>query len=241
MKTKLAKYAIGFAAAIGLVVLADYALGWGRLSRHVSATGVCNAKVARDKFAITLHIASLDKGASASLRKAQAAADGIVRGIRKIDDKTLEIQTTNISSYEKTKWENNTSVLLGVESSIDLEVSTGDRETINAVLDLPEAKGAGVMPRNMRNFSSREVLADATEKCLEAALLDARDKAATIAAADGEKLGRLISAQFGATRAHEDVRPVLLMKAAPASESADYIQSADGDLSITVGAAFGIK
>ncbi|MDR3208867.1 MAG: SIMPL domain-containing protein [Rickettsiales bacterium] len=239
MKTKLARYAAGLIIFIGLVIMSDYVREWARLSRHISTTGVCNAKVARDKLAVTLRIDSLNKNAAASLRGAQNAADEVARRIKKIDDKTLEIQTTRISSYEKTKWEKNTSVSMGIESEIDLEITTDSRETINAALDLPEVKNARIMPSNMRNFSSPGVIADATSRCLQAAILDARTKAAALAAADGEKLGRLISAQFGAEKTDDDVRPVLLR--AEKSASADYIQSAAGDISIAVSATFGIK
>jgi uncharacterized protein YggE len=186
----------------------------------------------------------LDKNAAASLRAAQDDADDIVMQIKKIDDKSLEIQTTRISSYEKTKWEKNSSILLGIESEIDLEITTNSRDTIDAVLDLPAVKNAQVFPRNMRNFSSVDVISDATAKCLQVAVIDARDKAAAIAAAAGEKVGRLILARFGAASgdaADEDFIKYARVAAMEKSSSAGYIQSADGDLSVTVSATFGIR
>jgi uncharacterized protein YggE len=225
------------------VALAGYALWTSRLShRAVSATGVCNASVARDKLAVSIQIRALNKNASASLGSAQTAADEVVRRIRKIDDKSLEIQTQNISSYEKTKWQNNSSVPVGIESQIDLDITTTVRDTLDAVLAaISDVPGAEVFPQNMRNFSSRELVDAATEKCLRIAILDARDKAAAIAAADGEKLGRLVSAQFGTDGDGPSPRPFMLKAARMERSSADYIQSGDSEITIRVDATFGIK
>jgi uncharacterized protein YggE len=237
------KFILCAAGVIALVAMIGF-FGGRPHFRHVSATGVCNAKVAKDRLAITLEIKSLDKNAAVSLRAAQNAADEFARAMRAIDDKTIEIQTTRIASYEKTKWEKNTSVLLGIESEIDLEITSAKRETIDAAIGLTAPKNVQVFPRNMRNFSSREVLDDATQKCLHAAIMDARDKAAAMAAADGEKLGRMISARFGSVDGSDEPRDMVMSAVASRSEkalSADYIQTSDGDLSITVGATFGIK
>jgi uncharacterized protein YggE len=234
---KIIKYVFAFAALAGLCAI------WHASAprRVISATGVCDAKVQKDKFSITLQIKTLDKNAAASLRAVQNVGDVVARQIKAIQDETLEIQTTNLYSYEKTEWKNNTSVLLGIESEIDLEITTGSRGTINAVLDIAQSvRGAEAFPKNMKNFSSREVIAAAAGECLHTAIADARNKAAAIAAGDGEKLGRLLSAQFGSA-ASADVRPLMLKAASMASADAEYIQSAEGDLSIRVDAAFKIR
>ncbi|MDR2268841.1 MAG: SIMPL domain-containing protein [Rickettsiales bacterium] len=232
------------AGLIGIIVIAVAFYIFGASSRTVSAAGFCVAKVPRDKFSIVLQVRTLDKNAAASLRSVQSAADNIVGFIKnKIDDKTIEIQTTGLYSYEKTEWKKNQSVLLGVESHIDLEVTTSDKKTIDAVLGgIQNVKNARVFPQNMKNFSSRGVIDEATEKCLQEAIADARKKAAAIAAGDGETVGRLLSAAFGAARS-DGMNPVLFKAASSRvrDESADYIQSGAGDISVRVDATFGIK
>jgi uncharacterized protein YggE len=218
----------------------------------VSATGVCTAKVSRDKLGITLAITALDKNAAVSLRAAQDAANTIISSIKKIDDKALEIQTARISSYEKTKWEKNTSVLIGIESAIDIDITTDNSETINSVLSVSTGdKKVQILPRNMRNFSSRTVMDAAIAKCLEIAITDARGKAYAIATADGEKIGRLLSANFiggGNNFADYDAVNILFERAPIAAGkamgkvmSSDYIQSSEGELSITIDATFRIR
>ena len=236
------KLTVGIPAIIALLIIfaGAYAL-LGQL-RSVSATGVCVAKVPRDKFAITLQIKTLHGNAAGSLRAVQNNAEHIAQRVRLIDDNTLEIQTKNIFSYEKTEWKNNSSVVLGIESQIDLEITTSGRETIDAVLEIAkDVKTAQVFPQNMRNFSSRETTDKATAECLQTAIKDARDKAASLAAGDGERLGRLVSAHFGTARS-PDVQPIMLRAAmSEANAAGDYIQSAEGDLSIKVDATFRIR
>lgn len=224
------------------VALAGYGLWTSRVShRTISATGVCNTKIARDKLAVTIQIRTLNKSAATSLRLAQNAADEVVQRIKKIDDKSLEIQTENISSYEKTKWQNNSSVSLGIESHIELEVTTASRDALDAVFTaISGIENAEVFPQNMRNFSSLKLMDAATAGCLQAAIADARGKAAAIAAADGEKLGRLVSAQFG-TDGSPSPRAFLMKAARMERSSADYIQSSDSEITVAVDAAFGIR
>ena len=219
--------------------------------REIAVTGECFVKIPKDKLAITLQIRTLNKNAAVSLKDVQKAADDIAGQIKAIDDKTIAIQTKRISSSEKTKWEKNSSVLLGIESEIDLEIVSEKKETIDAVLNGAQGiKNAEIFPRNMRNFSSKAVVDDAVAKCLKVAISDARNKAAAIAAGDGERLGRLVEARFGVGAGDGDVdfaRENRLFRAPPmeasfsSDKSADYIQSSDGDLSITVGAVFRIR
>jgi uncharacterized protein YggE len=206
--------------------------------RSVLATGECAAKIPRDMFAITLNVKAVNKNGAESLRIAQNAADDIVRRIRAFDDKTIEIQTKSMFSHEKVNWNNNTSTVVGIETEISLEITSANKESINAAVGgAVQVKNADVMPQDLRNFSSAAVIKDATAKCLQAAISDARNKAAAIASGDGEKIGRLISAEYGAQNAR-DLRPMTFKSLA---ESANYIQSADGDLVISVNASFEIR
>jgi len=243
------KYIVGGIALIAVSAYATFALL--EVPREIAVSGECFVKIPKDKLSITLQIKTLDKNAAVSLKNVQKAADGIAGQIKAIDDKTIEIQTKRISSSEKTKWEKNSSVLLGIESEIDLEITSEKKETIDMVLSNAQGvKNAEVFPRNMRNFSSKAVVDEAVAKCLKVAISDARDKAAAIAAGDGERLGRLLEARFGVNGDGDDnaeFRPLRFERVAAASmsfagnKSADYIQSSDGDLSITVSAVFRIK
>jgi len=235
----------GIGLALILLALAAGAAVYFYPVRTISVSGVCNAKIARDKFSIVLDITALDARAAASISRAQLAADEIARRVRATGDNTLEVQTTRINSNEKTRWEKDTQIILGIETEISLKITTSRRESLNAVLNGVDVPGANVMPRGMNNFSSNELIQEETEKCLQVAVANARDKAEAIAKASGNKLGRLIAAQVGGTSSGDDYAPTprraKLMMFAAESSSGDYIQSSDGELSLTIGAVFGIR
>ncbi|MDR0319588.1 MAG: SIMPL domain-containing protein [Rickettsiales bacterium] len=237
---------IGGAVAVLIIAGAVYAL-CGSDSNVISVSGECNMKVQRDKLRVRLQIRSLDKNAAVSLRNVQLAADEVAGRIKKIDDPTMEIQTKRVSSNEETTWNNNTRVVLGIRSEVLLEITTDRKETLTAVLNTGEgARNTEILPQGMSNFSSPAVIAAATEECLKAATENARAKAEAIARADGRRLGRLVVARLGGMDSDDDAPVLYRAKAlsAPSSfaESAgDYIQSSDGDLSLSVGAVFRIR
>ncbi|MDR1027179.1 MAG: SIMPL domain-containing protein [Rickettsiales bacterium] len=206
-------------------------------ARTITATGVCANKVAKDKFSITLQFRAVEKTAGASLKAAQNAADDIARQIRAMGDKSIEVQTTNLYSYEKTEYVKEKSIPLGIETTLDLEIISSGKDSVAAAMNMiAGVKKVSVFPQQLKNFSSRELTDEATAKCLEAAVQDARAKAEAIAEADGERLGRLASAALGAART-DNVRPLMAFKEA----AADYIQTADGEISVSVSATFYVK
>ncbi|MDR2770041.1 MAG: SIMPL domain-containing protein [Rickettsiales bacterium] len=212
-------------------------------ARTISAVGICRAKIERDKLTLALQITALNKNAADSLKIARSGADEVARRIKTIEDKSLEIQTKDVSSYDKTQWKDNNSVKLGTETAITLEITTSNRDSADAILNsLPKIAGAEVLTQSLRNFSSAAVIGEASAKCLESAIGDARAKAAALAAGDGEKLGRMISARFFDAD-NGDPSPVRFRAkgiAAAITEFAD-LQSANGDLSVSVEATFGIR
>ncbi|MDR0449478.1 MAG: SIMPL domain-containing protein [Rickettsiales bacterium] len=240
------KKIIAIAAAASVAVVAVCAL-CKTGGRSISVSGECFMKIPRDKLRVAVKIRSLDKNAAASLRYAQAAADEVVGRIKKISDASMEIQTKRISSFEETTWNNNTRVVLGIRSEIVVEITTDSKETLTAVLNsMDGAKNAEVLPQGMSNFSSPAVVAAATEECLKAATQNARAKAAAIAKADGRKVGRLVHARLGGLANDDYETDGFMFRAAKApmmasESSGDYIQSSDGDLSLSVGAVFRIR
>lgn len=238
---------IAIALTIAFIVMKLFFGGDGT----IAAIGVCNTSVPKDRLSVTLQITTVDKKAAVSLRTVQNVAADIARKLRAIKDESIEVQTENIQSYEKTKWEKNTQISLGVESQINLRITTKQKETIDAALEIAQsATLAKAFPQNMHNFSSREVIDKATAECLEKAVIDARAKAESIAKGDGKTIGRLVSAGFGtaprglingsfgrstggALFSLESARPI------PAATN--YIQTSDSEITISVDAVFQIN
>jgi len=241
------KFFVGAFAIIAVAIMYSLTMPDPAPSRTVSVNGECTVKVRRDKYGISLRTSAVRKNAAESLRAAQNAADGIVRKIRALGDPSVEIQTKNIWSYEKTKWENNSQKSLGTETQITLSVVTDNANTIDLILvSLADIKDAEVFPENLNNFSSTAVIKDATAKCLAGAISDARAKAQAIAVGDGEQLGRLMSAEYWGGRG-DSIEPRPMMELAKAARSmadtggGEYIQSTDGELSVGVRATFRLR
>ena len=237
---------------VGVVILNDVLNSRleGKQERTVSVTGECFLRVPRDQSSITLRVRTLDKNAAVSLRNAQRAADEVVRLIRTIDDDTLEIQTQRITSQERHNWTNNSSILVGIESEVSLEIRTHNSESINAVLNTAQAiRGAEVFPERMRNFSSRAIISETKARCLEIAMTDAREKAGAALMAEGKRLGRLVSARIHDARvdssSNTDFMPLARAGAVMVESmdmgGGDHVQSSDGDLSVSIGAVFDIR
>ena len=228
-------------------------LGLGALNhallpeRTVSSRGICITNVVKDKFAITLQISNVAPNAAQSLRSVQDAASEIARGIAALNDNTVEMQTRNINSFEKTEWRNNSAINVGIQSQIDLEVTTNNRETIDAIINQTQnVRGVQVFPRNMRNFSSKPIIDAATAACLEYAIKDARAKASAMASGDNARVGRLVSAEYETTRGSIMPRPwggvQMRLAASPMMEAGgDFMQSADDEISVQVSATFRLR
>jgi len=230
----------------GLIVLIAAAHIIIPSDRTISSQGICTTSVQRDKFAITLQIKSLAPNPAESLRRAQAVSDQVVRSIMTLDDDSIEMQTRNIFSFERQEWHRDQPRNLGIETQIDLEVTTNNRETINAIINQTQniQGGAQIFPRDMRNFTSKRLIDQATADCLADAIKDARDKARAMASADRARVGRLITADF--MNAGTDFHPIMprgrvMALQADMGSGGDYLQSADGEITIRVNATFRLR
>jgi len=212
--------------------------------RTISSQGVCTTNVQRDKFAITLQIQSLAPNPAESLRRAQTVADQVARGIMTLEDESIEMQTRNIFSFERQEWHRDQPRNLGIQTQIDLEVTANNRETINAIMNQTQnIQGAQIFPQNLRNFTSKKLTDQATADCLADAIKDAREKAQAMASGDRARVGRLITADFMNART-DSIHPIMArgaVMAMQADSGGDYLQSADGEITIRVNATFRLR
>ena len=213
--------------------------------RTIAVTGECLTTAPKDKTAITLRVEALNKSAAASMRAATNQVAEITAFLKDLD---VEMQTTQFNSYEKTEWDRNAqkSVSLGIETTISIEVSATNIDTIERVLNQFAGRD-NVFPENLRMFTSNEVMKPIMEQCLGAAVENARMRANALAAGDGRRAGRVLALSYGSGAGNAPVRPMAkmlrtsLMAADVAVETAGTIVSRDTDVSVTVSAVFEIK
>lgn len=231
---------IGVAAVLSLVFGA-----WEKRAtvRTISVNGECLTTAPRDKTAITLRVTTLAPTTVASMQAATARASQITSELKQMP---VQMQTTQFNSYEKTEWnrEEQKNVVLGIETTIAIEVSANNMETIESVLN-KFAGASDVFTEDFRMYTSPETLQPIMDKCLGVAVENARARANALAAGDGMRAGRVLSLSYGMNT--DDVaRPTnglvrAKMVTASSFDTSGTIVSKDTDITVSVSAVFEIK
>lgn len=215
--------------------------------RLISVSGECLTTVPKDRAAITLRVTTLDTNAATSMKMATAKVVEITDYLKTQD---VKMQTTAFNSYEKSEWnrELEKSVVLGVETTIAIEVSADNIEIIEKVLE----KFAGqpnVYSENLRMYTSAEAMKPAMEKCLGDAVENARERANALVAETGNSVGKLYGVSYISgtdtdyqPRASNFLATSAKMAVADAAGSvAGSIVSKDTEISVSINATFYIK
>lgn len=234
---------IGTAAVLALIF---GALERKNEPRTIATTGECLTTAPRDKTAITLRVTTLDKSAATSMKMATAKVAEITEYLKNQD---VQMQTTQFNSYEKTEWnrDEQKSVSLGIETTIAIEVSANNIETIEKILT-QFAGQANVFSEDLRMYTSPETLKPIVEDCMARAVENARSRAKALAAGDGKRAGKMLAVSYG-TQTGDVVRPTSnLMRAMGAKLEATAVMDAGGtivsrdtDVSVGVSAIFEIR
>jgi uncharacterized protein YggE len=222
---------------------------WG-ISRNdiphtIAVNGECLTTAPRDKTAITLRVTTLADSAAQSMRDATTQMAEITEYLKTLP---VQLQTTQFNSYEKTEWnrDEQKSVVLGIETTIAVEVSANSVDEIEQVLS-QFADKQNVYSENLRMYTSPEVLKPIMEKCLSVAVENARVRANALASGDNKRAGRLISVSYGtntsdsATTTNGLLRTKMVMASSVADTASGTIVSRDTDVSVSVSAVFEIK
>lgn len=213
------------------------------ITRTITVSGECLTSAPRDKTAITLRVTTLADSAAQSMRNATTQMAEITEYLK---SQPVEMQTTQFNSYEKTEWnrDEQKSVVLGIETTVAVEVSANNvteiENILNAFADKPN-----VFSENLRMYTSPEVLKPIMEKCLSVAVENARVRANALASGDNRRAGRLLSVSYGNANQSTPENGLLRTKMVTASAMADTatgtIISKDTDVSVSVSATFEIK
>ena len=238
-------------SVIGVGAVLALLFGWvdkPDTPRVISVNGECLTTAPKDRTAITLRVTTLDKSAAASMKMATDKINEITKFLKTQD---VQMQTTEFNSYERSEWnrELEKSVVLGTETTIAVEVSADNIETIEKILT-QFAGQEDVYSENLRMYTSAETMKPILESCLSAAVENARERADALAAGDGRSAGKMLSVSYnvGGTstiqpRASNFLTASTKMVAADAAafSSAGSIVAKDTEVSVSVSASFEIK
>ena len=238
-------------SVIGVGAVLALLFGWvdkPDTPRVISVNGECLTTAPKDRTAITLRVTTLDKSAATSMKMATDKINEITKFLKTQD---VQMQTTEFNSYERSEWnrELEKSVVLGTETTIAVEVSADNIETIEKILT-QFAGQEDVYSANLRMYTSAETMKPILESCLSAAVENARERADALAAGDGRSAGKMLSVSYnvGGTstiqpRASNFLTASTKMVAADAAafSSAGSIVAKDTEVSVSVSASFEIK
>ncbi len=237
------KRILTFVGIFLVVLISVILLNRDDITRTITVSGECLTSAPRDKTAITLRVTTLADSAAQSMRDATAQMAEITEYLK---SQPVEMQTTQFNSYEKTEWnrDEQKSVVLGIETTVAVEVSANNvteiENVLNAFADKPN-----VFSENLRMYTSPEVLKPIMEKCLSVAVENARVRANALASGDNRRAGRLLSVSYGNANQSTPENGLLRTKMVTASAMADTatgtIISKDTDVSVSVSATFEIK
>lgn len=238
-------------SVIGVGAVLALLFGWvdkPDTPRVISVNGECLTTAPKDRTAITLRVTTLDKSAATSMKMATDKINEITKFLKTQD---VQMQTTEFNSYERSEWnrELEKSVVLGTETTIAVEVSADNIETIEKILT-QFAGQEDVYSENLRMYTSAETMKPILESCLSAAVENARERADALAAGDGRSAGKMLSVSYnvGGTstiqpRASNFLTASTKMVAADAAafSAAGSIVAKDTEVSVSISASFEIK
>ena len=212
--------------------------------KTISVNGECITTAPKDKTAITLRVSALAPTAVASM---QSATTQMAEITKYLESQPVEMQTTQFNSYEKTEWnrDEQKSVTLGIETTIAIEVSANNIQTIEQILS-QFAGRTNVFTENLRMYTSPEVLKPIMENCLSVAVENARTRADALASGDGKSAGKMLSVSYGTNTNNSEYPVPKLMRsnmilADSATGVSGTIVAKDTDVSVSVSAIFEIK
>lgn len=239
------------AFAILILLIAGFAAGrWfvpTKVVRTVDVTGECIANVPKDRTEISLNITVLEPSAPASLTAGSARYAKLSEYLKGIKDDSLKLQTKRFDTNEKTKWNDGEKEykFVGFETNIEVSVSSKDRSIIEKII-FDTAGMEDVRPGNLRMSVSTDKMQSALESCIRTAVENARDRAESIAAADGEKVARMTGARFSRTAGGgDDYRPRFMradaVESIAAMGAAPELFASESEVSVAVTATFELK
>lgn len=216
--------------------------------REISVVGECLTTVPKDRTAITLRVTTLDKSAATSMRMATEKITAITEFLK---TQNVQMQTTEFNSYERSEWnrELEKSVVLGTETTIAIEVSADNIETIEKILT-QFAGQEDVYSENLRMYTSAEAMKPILENCLATAVENAHERAVALASGAGDSVGQMLRASYSVggsssiqPRASNFLSASTKMAVADAEafSAAGSIVAKDTEVSVSVSATFEIK
>jgi len=157
----------------------------------VTTTGRYETKVTPDQAAVSLQIQTKGLSAEDAKNKNAQIYDDVLTGLIKAGIEMKDIETENYNIYPEYNWSAGYQEIIGYIATNSIKVTTKDFKNVGKIIDAGVDNGATVSYINFElsidksNEYKSLVLANAS--------MDAKNKATSIAAGLGKKVGKIVS------------------------------------------------
>ncbi len=221
----------------------------------INVNGTCNQKIEKNLFSLSINIENIAKNSVEAINKSTATYKQIVNNLKKLEEmenkntdkvisgitskkKIAGIETTNYSIRPKEEYNNKTSkyTTVGMRSNIGLKITFSNTETLTTVMDTLKNFN-DVRINHFDSFASKTKKQIAILKCIDNALVNAKNKAEKFAYASNRKVGKILETTIKDSysyRGPEDLFENMMMKASSLESDDIFAGSEDTNLNISV-------
>lgn len=200
--------------------------------QSVIVNGAATVTLAPDRVSFSVGVETEAAAVSEAFQRNRAKANGLIAALKKSGVQSSEIQTVDVTVTSR---DEEGKKLSGYRVTNTITVSRGELSSIGELLQLAVEHGANEV--GALNFSVRDE-ARARKKGLELAFVNAKEKAAQLAALSGKSLGGVVCvAEGGYSTSVGSIYPELITVTA----ASPAIELGLQPLTFTVGAVFELK
>jgi len=157
----------------------------------ISATGNFQKKVASDQALVYLLVQTKASSAEQAKNENSRISDDVFTALIKVGLERNDIETENYNIYPEYNWSSGRQEIVGYTASNSMKITTKYFNNVGKIIDAAVDNGALVSYINfeLSPEKNNEYKADVMTK----AALDAKNKAESVAAGLGKKVGRVVS------------------------------------------------
>ncbi len=231
LKQHLLKILVCFLLVIGIMALTRFTAlkpHWGSLemrsSSSITVSGTAKKEQSNQIANFTVGVESIEESKEAALNKAATAVNQIIAKVKEFGIKAEDIQTQEASVYQETEYvTNEVSTMIYPQpnrgdarkgdwrANNSLSIKLRNVDQAEALLTLLNNSDANYVHGPNFSLDDTEVIGD---ELLAAAVINAREKAEKIAAANKQKVGKILSlVEGGSYPVYDSYKSVMPMTA----------------------------
>ncbi len=212
----------------------------------ISVNGECTEKINPDRIRIEFNVEITEKKQQQSTLKANQIYNRLKAGVKKINPKDLELNTSSYNVHPTYDYNNRKRKLIGYKTNIGLTVISSEMEKSGDIINVGNITGVNNI-QGPNPFVSLKTYQTQYKKCLAQAALDATSKAKMLASTLNVTLGKAIKVNETNHNSYQYQRPQRMMMRAKTMSmdaeagSAPSIEFGKQSLNVKLNVQFAIR